>query len=122
MMKIFYVMAVFSAFFVLEPLYAQEDFLLKGLLLNSETGEPVPNANITISGTSTGTSSRPDGTFGLKLSKGLYQINFSAIGFVGFAQFLNVPDDISIPLVLRFVPQEMELDNIDVFGKYFISD
>lgn len=50
-------------------------------VVNDEYGQPIPTANVTVPGTTLGTSTDFDGKFELKLSEGTYNLIISFIGF-----------------------------------------
>ncbi len=121
-MKIFYLVAVLTVLIFSNPAFSQEIFTVKGTIENSVNAEPVANANIFIRGTNTGTSSDLDGSFELNLERGTYTLVVSAVGYKSYKATLNVPQETSIPLIIRFVPDEMEIDDVDIFGSYFLSE
>ncbi len=121
-MKLLSFLAVMSALIISLPVYSQDVYTVKGFVFNSVTNKPVPNANILITGTRTGTSSGADGSFELKLSGGVYNIRISAVGYTGKTISVNIPEDTKVPVIIRFVPEEMKIEDVDVFGSYFIPD
>lgn len=52
-----------------------------GVVVDSETGETLPGANVVIEGTSTGTTTGLDGRYELRLAPGTYNLVFSYIGY-----------------------------------------
>jgi iron complex outermembrane receptor protein len=69
--------------------------------IKSQTGEAVAFANIAVLNSSVGTVSDKDGNFTLNLSKGTYELQFSAIGFASRLQKVVVADElVTIDIVL----------------------
>lgn len=58
-----------------------QSFQLSGVILDSETNEPIPGANVVEVGTQAGTASNPDGEFSLSLSGSDVQIRITYIGY-----------------------------------------
>lgn len=60
----------------------QETGAVTGVVVEAETGEPLPGANVSIQGTATGTSTDLNGRYRLKgLAPGTYDLLFSFVGF-----------------------------------------
>ncbi|TAF65439.1 MAG: TonB-dependent receptor [Cytophagales bacterium] len=74
-------------FIGLSTLYAQT---LKGRVVDTETGEPVPGVTITVAETQQGTISDGDGYYTLPLRAGDYTVKFSFIGYETQSQTLTV--------------------------------
>ncbi len=121
-MKFLFVLAIASAFSISNPVFSQNVFTVKGFVVNSITNEPVSNANIVITGTRTGTSSNADGSFTMNLEQGVYSIQISAVGYIGKTISLRVPEDTEELVRIRFKPGEIEIEDVDIFGSYFIPD
>ncbi|MFO8100306.1 MAG: TonB-dependent receptor [Salinibacter sp.] len=61
---------------------AESDGRLAGVVVDAQQGEPLPGANVTIEGTSTGTSTNLNGRYRLDdLAPGTYDVRFSFVGF-----------------------------------------
>ena len=55
---------------------------IAGVVIDGETGDPLPGANVTIAGTATGTATDLNGRYAIKgLAPGAYDVVFSFIGF-----------------------------------------
>ncbi len=68
---------------LLQPAFAKEKLILKGLIVDKQTKEALPFVNIRIAGTTQGTASDYEGYFELEVDATLKskRLNFSAIGF-----------------------------------------
>ena len=107
--------------FVSKPAYSQQVFSVKGFVYNSETEEPVSNANIAVTDTQTGTSSDNEGAFELKLTAGKYKLRITSIGFSEKELVLRVPAEIGEPLKVPLRPKDLEIKGVDVFGNYLVA-
>jgi outer membrane cobalamin receptor len=108
--------------FLFQPAFSQQIFTVNGFVYNSETREPVPNANIAVAGTQTGTSSDNNGNFELSLSVGEYTISVTSIGFSEKEIKIRVPDESPKLLRIALTPAKLEIGEVDVFGSYFLPD
>ena len=77
--KVFKCLFVFALFFAAPVLYAQE-MILSGEVKDDATGEPVIGANVSVKGSTTGTSTDIDGNFSLRVAPGT-DLVFSCIGY-----------------------------------------
>jgi outer membrane receptor for ferrienterochelin and colicin len=69
-------------FFLIPVVSFSQNGIIKGKVLNSETNEPVPFANVVVPGTSIGTSADLNGNFELKnVAPGFTNISVSSLGF-----------------------------------------
>ena len=121
-MRRFILSVVISILFLSQPALSQEIFTVHGFVYNAETNEPVPNANIVLSGTQTGSGSDTDGHFELQMTAGKHTIRVTSIGFSPKERSVRVPDDSSKPLRIGLTPVKLEIEGVDVFGSYFLPD
>lgn len=59
----------------------QRIFMLQGILTNTKTGSPAVNVAITVEGSRSGTVSKSDGSFAIKLAKGQNLIKFQSLEY-----------------------------------------
>lgn len=71
-------LAVIAFLFFTGPLLAQKTITGK---ITDEKGDPVPNASVVIKGTSTGTTTNPDGTYSLSVPESAKELLVSSVGF-----------------------------------------
>lgn len=64
-----------------------------------ETGKPVPGASVQVKGTTTGTATRPDGSFTLNVSSTDVVLQISSVGFTEIDFPLNGKTTVSITLI-----------------------
>lgn len=69
--------------------------------VTDETGNPIPNASITVKGTSLGTTSKDDGSFSLTIPANARTLTFSAVGMVEQEIPIGNKTAISASLVAR---------------------
>lgn len=112
---------VFSWFPVTEA-GSQELFTVKGYIFNTETDEPVTNANIVVSETKTGTSSDNSGHFELKLAGGRYNLTITSVGFSERRLAIKIPAENMESVRVGLLPAKLEIEGVDVYGNYYIPD
>ena len=119
--SLLFLVAVFFNFNSL-PVSSQEIFIIKGHIFNSETNEPVSNANILIPETREGTSSDNSGYFELKLSRGEYNLIITSVGFIERRIAVKIPPGLTELLRINLYPAKHEIGGVDVYGNYYIPD
>jgi len=85
---------------------------LSGIITSKTTGEPIPDANITVLGSKAGTSSRDGGFYHLTLEQGEYQIRVSVIGYEVIIKKVTVGRSTNLNFVLE--PKVIEYDPVVV--------
>jgi iron complex outermembrane receptor protein len=58
-----------------------QESLIKGKVVDLETGQPIPNANVVVVGTLIGSSSDNNGEFEIKVKPGIYEVEVKVIGY-----------------------------------------
>jgi outer membrane receptor protein involved in Fe transport len=102
------ILLVLSATFLLSlSAYSQ----IGGVILNSETLEPIPDVNINLPQHNQGTSSTKDGTFYIDWIKYPARITFSALGYKAIEQIYTEADT---NLTVYLIPSVMNLEEIVV--------
>jgi outer membrane receptor protein involved in Fe transport len=102
------ILLVLSATFLLSlSAYSQ----IGGVILNSETLEPIPDVNINLPQHNQGTSSTKDGTFYIDWIKYPARITFSALGYKAIEQIYTEADT---NLTVYLKPSVMNLEEIVV--------
>lgn len=126
MKKLFLLVA---AFLVSQLVFAQS--VVRGLVLDSETRQPLEGASVFAQNTTIGAVTATDGTFLLKLSKGGYEIVFSFTGYetqrvnveTGDEKVLEIElkkEDVSMSEVVITASNEVE-DGWEKYGDFFIG-
>lgn len=98
------------------PATAQDTGAISGVVIDGETGDPLPGANVAVQGTTTGTSSDLNGRYRIRgLDPGSYDIVFS---FIGFQQKTVTDVDVTAgettQLDLTLLPETAQLDEVIV--------
>ncbi len=108
----------------LQTLYAQGKGQITGRVLNQITNQPVPFANVLVTGTTIGAASDTDGEFVISgLEPGIYSIRVSAIGFQ-----TQTKSDITVTNVrpaevfIQLMEVPVELENVVVTSDFFSND
>jgi iron complex outermembrane recepter protein len=72
-------------FFLPNNLFAQSEGVIKGIIQDSETGQPIVGATIIIDGSTNGSISNQVGEFELKTAQGTYKIIINMLGYKDLA-------------------------------------
>lgn len=109
---------------------------LRGVVFDSETGEPIPTVHVYISQTTVGTVTKSDGTFefSTKLS-GVHTLVFSFVGYKTQTNEVNFYEDERLYFEIKLTPDPIELapleitasnkewqENFEIFRKNFIGE
>lgn len=81
--------------------YAQgndQNHTVSGLVTSAQDGEPLPGVNITVKGTTTGTSTNPEGRYSLTVPSASDTLVFSFVGFESREVPINGQDAINVAL------------------------
>lgn len=94
------------SFFITIPSYAQQEYVIKGHVLDQQTRQPLIGANITVSNTTKGTVTDRQGHFSLTVAGDIRQMQVSYIGYIkqnitlrGEGKSLNIllePDNVAL--------------------------
>ncbi len=77
--------------FIQHPLYAQNRGMIKGVLTDAATGEPLAFANVALAGTTSGTVTNDKGYYELlNIRPGTYTLVFSYLGYKNVEQQVNI--------------------------------
>jgi hypothetical protein len=88
---------------------------ISGIVLDNATKEPLPNANIYISNTTWGTTSKLDGSFILSsIISGHHDIVFSMVGYESKSQSIILDDTSKIFLRIELIPKIYKISDITV--------
>lgn len=117
-MKVYFLnfLIIFLVFQIINKAFSQQLFTIEGIVRDFESGDPVYNANISVSQMHAGTSTDKEGYFKLMLPEGKFIIKLSYIGFAHKELSIQVPMAASEPLIIGLKPVKIEMDNVDVFG------
>ncbi|MCK6543145.1 TonB-dependent receptor [bacterium] len=94
---------------------------IKGLIIDKETKETLPGANVWIVGTSRGAVTKTDGSFEIKeLTSGTYSLSVQYIGYAVFTKpDVIVREQRITPVLIELLPEDVEGETIEVHADYF---
>lgn len=118
----FFSIILASQFIFIQTIFSQEVFFINGYVYDLETNEPVSNANISVDGLRSGTSSDKEGLFELGLTAGEFHIVVSSLGFLEKTVVVNVPSEKMKELKIGLQPIIIDIEGIDVFGRLFFPE
>jgi hypothetical protein len=101
---------------------AQAQTRITGIVVDAETGEPLPGANVYLDGTTIGAAAGPEGTFAIKgVRAGRYTVVASIVGYAPQQRSLQIeratngePETITLQFELQ--PETVALDGVTVEG------
>ncbi|WP_437921843.1 TonB-dependent siderophore receptor [Sphingobacterium sp. LRF_L2] len=114
-----YTILLFFIFSLFVSLLKAQDFaLFRGTVRNEQSGEPLPNANITTYKPTTTSVTDVYGQFILKtLPEGTYEIQISAIGFKTIKQKINILKNDRSTYDFLLTPTQEALQTVEIFGR-----
>jgi len=87
------------------PVFAFSQFTIKGKIFDQESSRPLPGAYVLLNGHFSGTISKSDGSYQLKiLHAGTYQFSISYIGFKTLSKQIEINDDLVLDFSLEVNP------------------
>lgn len=110
--KISKIFIVAFVFLISINTYAQNSFVLRGIVKDVTTGEGLPGVSIFEESTKNGTTTNENGYYSLELKKGEYQLIFSFIGYEKFIKTVNITKDTKLNVELS--PSTSQLENVVV--------
>lgn len=93
---------------------AQEAGFLTGRVLDASTGEPLPGAAVTLSGTVLGTMADIEGRFVLKVPPGIYTVEAVLIGYRPARREVRISPGDTVQVVLKLKEQPLRLPPVVV--------
>jgi iron complex outermembrane receptor protein len=96
-------------------LQAQDRGTVTGRVVDAQTGDPLPNTNLRLLGTQTGTTTGPDGQFSFKVASGSYRLRASFVGYAAATRQIRVDAGGTATVQFRLAPGT-QLDNVVVVG------
>jgi len=96
---------------------------IKGKVVDAETGEPMKDVNIILSGTKKGTTTDEKGKYYLdKIPEGRQSIEFSFVGYIVHKFTRQFYDDVELSADVEMVPHHVRLEEVEVIGKTDLRD
>ncbi|HYH16558.1 MAG TPA: TonB-dependent receptor, partial [Flavisolibacter sp.] len=87
---------------------AQEKFTISGTITAQRNGEKLTGVTVRVGGSTVGTTSNDYGFYSLTLSKGSYQLEFTAVGQAPHAESITLHQNINRDIVLTEKGQDLE--------------
>ncbi|WP_462251737.1 M1 family aminopeptidase [Ekhidna sp.] len=101
---------------------AQNEFkIIKGTVLNAETGEPLPFCSIFIQGKTIGTIANQQGQFQLNVSSN-FGSDTLTISHVGYKNFYGIVDELASELIIRLQEAVINLSEVSVNERRYTAD
>ena len=89
-----------------------------GRVLDKETGDPLPGANVVILGTSLGASTDLDGKYNLRnVPTGKQSLRVTYIGYIAVTQEVTVGENATLTQEFRLTPQAIKGETVVVTGQ-----
>ncbi|HMJ70920.1 MAG TPA: carboxypeptidase-like regulatory domain-containing protein [Cyclobacteriaceae bacterium] len=110
---------LFAGFFAFQGLlsFAQTG-AISGRVIDAQTLEPMPFANVFIINTTIGSSTDLDGTFTLaKVPTGAAEVMYSFVGYQSYQARVTVKDGESVRVNIKLIPLQQQLDEVQVKAK-----
>lgn len=102
---------------------------VQGVVVDVETGKPLPGISVFISNTSIGTVTSPEGTYQLQIPQGKYEVIFSAVNYVTKVIASNEADSFKL---VKLFPKVKVLEDVTVrvhdangwrnWGQFFLNN
>jgi hypothetical protein len=105
--------------------------LLKGIVVDKETGQALPGASVFLSNTSVGITTNSQGVFALSVPDGKYDLIVSSIGFETYTQTIttaSLPESLTLKLnpkikeLATVIVEPFEKDGWEKWGKFFLDN
>ncbi len=114
----------FAMLFLASLLFAQNDGVIQGRVVDAQTREPLAGVNILVLDTDRGAASDPDGRFYIdKLQPGTYRLEFLYVGYISQKiTDLIVTTTKPVMLNVQLMEQLLETDQITVTAGYFVEE
>jgi outer membrane receptor protein involved in Fe transport len=103
---------------VFAQLASAQSTLLKGVVRDSLSGEPLIGVNVTHA-PGKGSATDVNGAYGMQLPPGPYTITFSFVGYTTVTRSITVPEANSLTLDVRMSPSAKQLDMVVVSAGRF---
>lgn len=95
-----------------------DEAVFSGYVLDNETGEGLPGANVFFEGTDLGTATNIDGYFVLPaVPAGSYQLSITYVGYGTHSEAITLQDNAVMRRNFELSQQNVELQSVDVSGE-----
>ncbi len=104
-------------FFIFNAFSFSQEVKIRGKVIDFETGEPIPNANVIVVGTMLGASTDVKGEFELEVKPGVYDVEVRVIGYQNERKSVNLKS-VDIFIEFRLKPSYIEMGEVEVLADY----
>ncbi len=113
---------VFSLFFSLCAISQEKTFSVDGKIVDDKSGQPLPGASVFCQNTTTGTLSKNDGSFHLRLANGGYDMIVSYTGYETQSIRIGKDHKDTDTLTITLKAQDKALEQAVVTGSALVAD
>ncbi|MBD3166891.1 TonB-dependent receptor plug domain-containing protein [bacterium] len=86
---------------------------IRGFVIDKQSGEPLPVANVTVEGMQRGSSTNLDGFFAIpNMDPGTYTLKVSYLGYHGIEYDVEVTKDVMEPIRIELLPASVALEEV----------
>ena len=97
--------------------HAEQSIQFEGYVVDSQTGQPIEEVAVRLTGTIRGTSTDTKGQFLLGLTRSSHVLSFSRIGYVTQTRSVDISHDSISVLRVALMPQVLRMQGIDVLSR-----
>ncbi|MDI3527309.1 MAG: hypothetical protein PWR03_1492 [Tenuifilum sp.] len=108
---------VLSLILFLAPIWALGQGVIKGVVVDSNSGSPLIGAAVVIEGTTIGLSTNVDGSFALKVPEGKHTLKFSYVGYLDIEMPVDVSGELNLGTI-KLEPSSVDIDEVLVTASF----
>lgn len=101
----------------LAPMWTLGQGVIKGIIVDSNNGNPLIGAAVVVEGTTIGTSTSVDGSFNFKAPIGKHVIKFSYVGYLDFEKNVEVTGDVDLGII-KLNPSLVDIEEVLVTASF----
>ena len=118
MLKVNYRLVLFYLLTIISNVYGGSEICITGKVIDQYSKEALPNANIKIVNTYSGTACNSEGYFEMTLDSARYKIKISYLGYQSKVVEINRS---SYNMVIELLPTAVEINTVEVFAYNWIE-
>ncbi len=108
---------VLSLILFFAPFWAIGQGVLKGVVVDSNSGTPLIGATVVIEGTTLGTSTSVDGSFMLKVSSGKHTLKITYVGYIDQEMPIEGTGEVDLGTI-KLAPSSIDIDEVLVTASF----
>ncbi len=105
-----------------DGVYAQNWGVVRGSVLDSNSGEVIPGVTVIVDGTQTGTATNDQGRFSFRLPERSWLIRFSYVGYEAVERQVETREEVDVVLTIRLKALAFEIGDVEVEGDRVSED